>query len=101
MGTNYYFMCTDKSFVNKYFSDEYELTDTPYFGYEIHIGKRSSGWQPLFQTHEKAYSSVKTFLQFVCKHIDKLRIFDEYGREFTRCRRKAPCFSNGDIRRLI
>ena len=49
MSTNYYMITKDKDFVKKYFPNEYELTDLPYFGYEVHIGKRSIGWKPLFQ----------------------------------------------------
>lgn len=48
MGTNYYMMIMDKEIVKKYFTNEYEIVDFPYFGYEIHIGKRSVGWRPLF-----------------------------------------------------
>ena len=39
MGTNYYMMTKSKKLVEKYFPCEYEIVDTPYFGYEIHIGK--------------------------------------------------------------
>ena len=49
MGTNYYMIMKDKELVTKYFDNEYELTDLPYFGYEVHIGKRSCGWKPLFE----------------------------------------------------
>ena len=31
-------MTKSKKLVEKYFPCEYELTDIPYFGYEIHIG---------------------------------------------------------------
>ena len=37
MGTNYYMMTKSKKLVEKYFPCEYEIVDTPYFGYEIHI----------------------------------------------------------------
>lgn len=33
----------------------------------------------------------------LCKHLIELII----GKKITKCRCKAPCFSNGDIRRLI
>lgn len=46
MSTNYYMLSQSKGFAEKYFHGEYELTDTPMFGYEIHIGKRSMGWKP-------------------------------------------------------
>ena len=56
MGTNYYMIMKDKELVTKYFDNEYELTDSPYFCYEVHIGKRSCGWKPLFEWHENAYN---------------------------------------------
>ena len=31
-------MTKSKNLVEKYFPCEYEIVDTPYFGYEIHIG---------------------------------------------------------------
>lgn len=83
MGTNYYMMTTDKKFVEKYFPYEYEIVDTPYFGYEIHIGKRSCGWRPLFQEHKNAYNSVEGMKEFIKKHQDNIRIFNEYNEEFT------------------
>ena len=64
MSTNYYMITKDKDFVKKYFPNEYELTDLPYFGYEVHIGKRSIGWKPLFQGHKKAYNSVSEMIDF-------------------------------------
>lgn len=38
MGTNFYMMTKSKKLVEKHFPYEYEIVDTPYFGYEIHIG---------------------------------------------------------------
>lgn len=82
MGTNYYMMTKDKDLVEKYFPNEYEIVDTPYFGYQIHIGKRSAGWQPLFQEHKNAYNSVSEMKEFIKSHCS-IKIFDEYGRKFT------------------
>ena len=61
-------MTTDKELVNKYFNGEYEIVDDPYLGYEIHIGKRSSGWKPLFEAHKKAYGSVSEMIEFIMNH---------------------------------
>lgn len=83
MGTNFYMMTKSKKLVEKHFPCEYEIVDTPYFGYEIHIGKRSAGWKPLFQEHKNAYDSVKGMKEFIRKHQKSIRIFDEYCREFT------------------
>lgn len=83
MGTNFYMMSTNKELVEKYFPFEYEIVDSPYFGYEIHIGKRSCGWKPLFQNHDNAYKSVAEMKDFIKLHENDIRIFDEYEREFT------------------
>lgn len=69
---------TDKELAQEYFPGEYEIVDEPYFGYEIHIGKRSCGWKPLFQEHKNAYTSVSEMLKFLMDHPD-IHIFDEYG----------------------
>lgn len=81
MSTNYYMMTTNKDLAEKHFPNEYRVTDSPYFGYEIHIGKRSCGWKPLFQEHKNAYSSVKEMLGFSLVNKNDIRIFDEYERE--------------------
>lgn len=83
MGTNFYMITTNKDLAETYFPDEYTITDVPYFGYEIHIGKRSAGWMPLFEGHKNAYGSVKAMKQFIKDHSDDIRIFDEYSREFS------------------
>lgn len=76
-------MTKSKKLVEKYFPCEYKITDTPYFGYEIHIGKRSAGWKPLFQEHKNAYDSVEGMKEFIKKNRRNIRVFDEYSREFT------------------
>ncbi len=85
MGTNYNLISTDKAWVVKYFgekyADEWSLVDVPFFGYAIHIGKRSDGWKPLFQTHNRAYRSVSEMVAFLRREEGKYKIFDEYCRE--------------------
>lgn len=83
MGTNFYMMTANKELVEKHFFSEYEIVDTPYFGYEIHIGKRSCGWKPLFQEHKNAYDSVEGMKKFIRNNSNDIRIFDEYNREFS------------------
>lgn len=73
-------MTTDKKLVKKYFDGEYEIVDDPYLGYEVHIGKRSSGWKPLFEAHENAYNSASGLLDFLQKYHDKIEIYDEYNK---------------------
>lgn len=85
MSTNYYMLSQDKKFVEKYFHGEYQLTDTPVFGYEIHIGKRSMGWKPLFQEHKNAYKSVSELMNFIKLHTRThvIYLYDEYGTILT------------------
>lgn len=83
MGTNYYMMTKDKTIVERYFPNEYKIVDNPYFGYEIHIGKRSIGWRPLFQVHDKAYDSVEAMLKFLEFHKMDIEIYDEYSEKFS------------------
>lgn len=87
MGTNYNLISTDKAWIIKYFgegyAEEWTLVDVPYFGYEVHLGKRSSGWKPLFQTHNRAYRSVKEMLEFLRREKGKYRLYDEFGRELS------------------
>lgn len=78
MSTNYYMMTTDKELVHRYFPDEYKIVEDPYLGYEIHIGKRSVGWRPLFEAHENAYKSVSEMMTFIMEH-PEVHLFDEYG----------------------
>lgn len=82
IGTNFYMMTTNKELVKKHFSNEYEIVDEPYLGYEIHIGKRSAGWKPLFEEHKHAYDSVEGLLKFLENNRDDIRIFNEYREEF-------------------
>lgn len=80
MGTNYYMLTKNKELKDKYFNllDDYELTDVPDFGYEIHICKQSGGWKTLFQSHDNAYKSVAEFEVFVRKHEKEFIFYDEY-----------------------
>ena len=75
-------MTTDKELVQKYFDGEYEIVDDPYLGYEIHIGKRSAGWRPLFEAHEQAYTSVSEMMEFIMNH-PEIHIFNEYGESLS------------------
>ena len=75
-------MITDKNLVKKHLDGEYEIVDDPYLGYEIHIGKRSMGWKPLFEAHKNAYNSVSEMLDFIMYH-PEIRIFDEYGKNLS------------------
>ena len=78
MGTNFYFLTKNKSIAEKI--GDFELTDRPDWGYEIHIGKRSGGWLPIFQSHP-GIKSVKDY-EYYCTMPD-VRIYNEYYEEFT------------------
>lgn len=78
MGTNFYLLVKNKSIAEKI--GDFELTDTPSWGYLIHIGKRSCGWLPLFQSH-RGIKSVRDIEEW-CK-LPEVTILNEYDEEFT------------------
>lgn len=80
MGTNYYMSTPDKEVKEKYLRN-YELTDKPTWGYEIHIVKLSAGWIPLFQAHEGAFNSYAELQKLVST--GHFIIYDEYMQIFT------------------
>ena len=80
MGTNVYYLSKNKDAVLKHFGNSYELTDFPYLAYEIHVMKRSSGWLPLWQSHENC-RSVKDYKAAYDSGF--FEIFDEYGTQYT------------------
>lgn len=80
MGTNIYYLSKDKDTVLKYFGNSYELTDEPYLAYEIHVMKRSCGWLPLWQAHDKC-NSVKAYKK--AYDTGFFEIYDEYGTQYT------------------
>ena len=81
MGTNFYFMTKNKELAHKFFDREYELTEEPYLGYEIHLNKISIGWRPLFQKH-KEFDTWNKLEQFYLSHKDNLDVYDEYGGKY-------------------
>lgn len=80
MGTNFYMITKNKTMASIYAPYSYELTDTPYFGYEIHIAKTSAGWLPLFQAHKNGINSVAEYQ--TAYDTGEFRIYDEYGCEY-------------------
>lgn len=96
ISTNYYMMTKDKDFVQKFFPGEYEIVDEPYLGYEIHIAKRSCGWLPLFQRHDRAYYSVKDLLKFLESQKSYIEIFNEYSEKLTIEEFKSECIDWGE-----
>lgn len=81
MGTNFYLMTRNKEMAQKYAPYSYELTDIPYFGYEIHIAKTSCGWLPLFQGHKDGINSVREYK--AAYETGEFEITDEYGDVYT------------------
>ena len=67
MGTNFYMMTKSKKLVEKHFPYEYEIVDTPYFGYEIHIGKRRCGWKTLLKKKKNDYDYVERMKKIIKK----------------------------------
>lgn len=84
MSTNFYMITKNKKFADTYFPGEYETYDeNAEFKAEIHIGKRSVGWCPLFRAHKNAYTSVKELRKFLVDHAEDMEIKNEYGEVFT------------------
>lgn len=80
MSTNFYMITKNKEQAQRYAPYSYELTDEPYFGYEIHIAKTSAGWLPLFQAHKNGIDSVAEYKN--AYDTGEFRIYDEYGCEY-------------------
>ena len=78
MSTNYYLLTKNRSIAEKI--GDFELTDTPDWGYLIHIGKRSCGCLPSFQSH-RGIKSVKDIEEW-CK-LPEITILDEYDKKLT------------------
>lgn len=81
MGTNFYFITKEKELAEKLAPGGYELTDVPFFGYEIHLAKTSCGWLPLFQGYKGGIESVSDMRDAYNK--GGLQIFDEYQKEYS------------------
>lgn len=81
MGTNFYMITKNKKMAEKYAPYSYELTDRPYFGYEIHVAKTSCGWLPLFQGHRDGINSVREYK--TAYKTGEFEIVDEYGNIYT------------------
>lgn len=83
MGTNFYLITQSKEIRNKFFTDsDYELTDEPIWGYEVHIAKTSFGWKTLWEDHS-FYHSVEELRKFYKKHKTYIYIYDEYNKFYT------------------
>lgn len=81
MGTNYYLMSKNKEFIEDKFGSNFSLTDSPYFGYEVHLCKISIGWKISFEA-QKCYKSVKDMCNVFRENKDEFEIYDEYNTKF-------------------
>ena len=79
MGTNFYMSTNNKDVRDKYFGYDYEIVDTPDWGYEIHIAKTSGGWLPLFQSHD-CFNSIKGLKELY--NTGHFVIYDEYNQVY-------------------
>lgn len=82
MGTNFYLFTNDRDKRMQWFGEISTidcLTDSPDFGYKIHIAKTSGGWQPLFEAHCRI-RSVRDIKSAVTAGF---KILDEYGDAYT------------------
>ena len=79
MGTNFYIATETKEVCDKYFGYNYELTDSPFWGYQQHIAKTSSGWLPLFDG-TGCFKSIKELKEIYATGFFVL--CDEYGNMY-------------------
>lgn len=80
MGTNFYMITKNKEMAQRYAPYSYELTDEPYFGYQIHVAKTSCGWLPVWQGHKDGINSVAEYK--AAYDTGEFKIYDEYGTEY-------------------
>ena len=80
MSTNFYMITKNKKLAQRYAPYSYELTDEPYFGYEIHVAKTSCGWLPAWQGHNDGINSVAEYK--AAYDTGEFKIYDEYGTEY-------------------
>lgn len=104
MGTNYYLMTRNEDLVHTDFAvsqswgwdeKEYEIVESPYLGYEIHLNKCSWGWRPNFQSHTM-FKSWKQLENYYLKHQKDFEIYDEYNKKLSWDEYKEIIFSHGD-----
>lgn len=90
MGTNYYFELrnVDVEIVAPLMSNDLKnkleevLNQKINTEIQIHIGKRSAGWKPIFEANEY-FDSVKGIIDFYNNNKDNLIIKNEYDEELT------------------
>lgn len=82
MSTNYFFRFdTRKAMKEAIDRWDFETVQDLFEENEIHIGKRSAGWVPLFESHPGKFTSVKEMKEFY--ENNKVAIFEECERELT------------------
>lgn len=89
MSTNYYLKLKEEKrnqldnllniIFNEKFKNIYNDEITSIINKEIHIGKSSSGWRPLFE-RTNYFESLKEFIKFYNDHKSDFDIVDEYNR---------------------
>lgn len=89
MGTNYYLFSDKKQFKEE-FEGAVELTDTPDFGYTVHLCKFSCMWRPLFQANN-VFKTYRGFEQYLDRN-KLVPIIDEYGKVYTHTEFKNELF---------
>ena len=62
---------------------EFKMSDLERVPERIHIGKRSAGWKPLFQTQDDYYVGIEGMKEWFKKNRSKWSIVDEYGKYYT------------------
>lgn len=74
MSKNYYALTKDKELIRKY-GLTFELTDSPDWGYWIHICQTTSILKPLYQAHQQI-RDIDAVMRFIQE--PNLQIYNEY-----------------------
>ena len=80
MGTNFYFLTKKKEAACRLSGGRYEITDSPYFCYEIGCAKTSGGWLPIFRGYNGGAKSVEDYKK--AYETGDFEICDEYGTPY-------------------
>lgn len=80
MGTNFYFLTKKKEAACLLCGGDYEITDSPYFCYEIKCAKTSGGWLPMFRGYRFGAKSVADYK--TAYETGDFEIYDEYGTPY-------------------
>lgn len=81
MSTEYYIITKDKAKAMGTFNiDEFELTDTPYWGYRVRAMTISAGWKPMLYAYHKV-ESASDYVELL--GTENWEMYDEYSHKIS------------------